>query len=288
MKQTKESKFYQDHWPKSTGIVDWWGGFEKDEIAEREYKYYGLDNPDGNWNNEIAKQPEFHNMTYKLNKQGYRSDSFEEFKDSNKTKFLFLGCSFGFGQGIPEETMCSRITANEFDAVHWNLSRVGGNIEGCLLQLNSFLNAGYKADHVIAFYPPKERQIFIDNDEFVEFHKEVHSKKHKHWLISSNETMNDWNWWLCAKAVKGLCLENNMPLTETCFDQTYLKLLPDAINLKGHYDNLRALTSNEMFARDGVHPGIAVNKLLAKVVIEHIKGVKPKDPVLDILSNPLF
>ena len=36
MKQTKESKFYQDHWPKSTGIVDWWGGFEKDEIAERE------------------------------------------------------------------------------------------------------------------------------------------------------------------------------------------------------------------------------------------------------------
>ena len=35
MKQIdKESKFYSDQWPKSKGIVEWWGGFEKEEVAD--------------------------------------------------------------------------------------------------------------------------------------------------------------------------------------------------------------------------------------------------------------
>lgn len=289
MKQIdKESKFYSDQWPKSKGIVEWWGGFEKEEVAEREFKYYGLDNPNDNWNKEIAELPEFENMTYKLNKYGYRSDEFDELKDTKKPKFLFLGCSFAFGQGIPEETMVSKIIANEFNAVHWNLSRVGGNMEGCLLQLNTFLDAGYKPDKVIAFYPLKDRQIFVGDDMFVEFHKEIYSKQHKHWLISSNETMNSWNWWLCAKAIQSLCYEHNIDLIETSFDQSYLKILPHVLNLRGYYSNLRALTQNEMYARDGIHPGIAVNKLLSNVLIEHIKGLKPKDPVLNAITNPLF
>ena len=75
------SKFYQDSFPKSKGIVEWWGGYPKEEVSENEYKYYGLDNPNGNWDTEIAEMPEFKDMTYKLNKQGYRSDSFEDKKD---------------------------------------------------------------------------------------------------------------------------------------------------------------------------------------------------------------
>ena len=47
------SKFYEDSFPKSKGIVEWWGGYPKEEVGENEYKYYGLDNPDNE--NSIAK-----------------------------------------------------------------------------------------------------------------------------------------------------------------------------------------------------------------------------------------
>ena len=40
------SKFYEDSFPKSKGIVEWWGGYPKEEVGENEYKYYGSDNPD--------------------------------------------------------------------------------------------------------------------------------------------------------------------------------------------------------------------------------------------------
>ena len=38
------TKFYEDSFPNSKGIVEWWGGFESEQVGEREYKYYGLDN----------------------------------------------------------------------------------------------------------------------------------------------------------------------------------------------------------------------------------------------------
>ena len=33
------SKFYEDSFPKSKGIVEWWGGYPKEEVSENEYKY---------------------------------------------------------------------------------------------------------------------------------------------------------------------------------------------------------------------------------------------------------
>ena len=283
------SKFYQDSFPKSKGIVEWWGGYPKEEVSENEYKYYGLDNPNGNWDTEIAEMSEFKDMTYKLNKQGYRSDSFEDKKDSDKTKFLFLGCSLTFGQGVPENMMYSKVVANHFDAIHWNLSRVGNNTEGCLLALNNFIQAGYKADKVIIQYPFWERQVYVGENEYVEFHKDIVNEKHKSWVISSNPKMNAWNWWLCVKAIKGICLENNLELVEIITQNKYTEYLPNALNFRSHSNMIPAHISNKQkLARDGVHPGLLPHEMFAKALIGHLKGNKNTDPVLDILKNPQF
>ena len=282
------TKFYEDSFPNSKGIVEWWGGFESEQVGEREYKYYGLDNPNDNWNKEIAELPEYKDMTYKLNRQGYRSDSFEDNKDSKQTKFLFIGCSATFGQGVPEDMMYSKVVANHFDAIHWNLSRVGNNSEGCLMALNNFLQAGYKADKVIIQYPPWSRQLFVDENEYVEFHGDVRSEKHRHWIISSNQQMNIWNWWLITKAVKGICLENNLDLVEIIVQKDAEKYLPNAIDFVPYYYFMGNKKESEMFARDGVHPGKLSQELFAKAVIDYIKNNKKQDPVLDILQNPLF
>ena len=284
------SKFYEDSFPKSKGIVEWWGGYPKEEVGENEYKYYGSDNPDNeNFNSEIAEMLEYKDMTYKLNKQGYRSDSFEDYKDSDKTKFLFLGCSVAFGQGIPENMMYSKVVANHFDAVHWNLSRVGNNIEGCLLALNNFVQAGYKADKVIIQYPFWERQVYVGDDEFIEYHSDIVNDKHRNWLISSNPQMNAWNWWVCVNAIKGICLENNLDFVEIVIQHKYAQYLPNALNFRSHYDMMPAQMSDKLkLARDGVHPGKVPSEMFAKTLIEHLEGKKPADPVLDILQNPQF
>ena len=279
------SKFYEDSFPKSKGIVEWWGGYPKEEVSENEYKYYGLDNPNDNWNTEIAEMFEYKDMTYKFNKKGYRSDSFDDNKDSDKTKFLFLGCSITFGQGVPENMMYSKVVANHFDAIHWNLSRVGNNIEGCLLALNNFIQAVYKADKVIIQYPFWERQVYVGENEVVEFHKDIINEKHKSWLISSNPKMNAWNWWLCAKAIKGICLKNNLELVEIITQHKYTEYLPNALNFRSHFDMIPAhISDKQKVARDGVHLGLLPQEIFAKALIGHLKGNKNTDPVLDILK----
>ena len=43
--------------------------------------------------------------------------------------------------------------------------------------------------------------------------------------------MNIWNWWLITKAVKGVCLENNLDLVEIIVQQKMLKNIhPNAID----------------------------------------------------------
>ena len=122
--------------PNCTQIVDNWNGFESGKVADNEFKYYGLDNPT-NWTKLISKKiselPVYKDMTYKLNELGYRSDPFIE---SDKKNFLFIGCSFSFGQGLPLDYLYTKKVADHFDAEHWNLSIPGNNIESILLLLN--------------------------------------------------------------------------------------------------------------------------------------------------------
>jgi hypothetical protein len=100
--------------------------------------------------------------------------------------------------------------------------------------------------------------------------------------------MNIWNWWLITKAVKGVCLENNLDLVEIIVQKDAEKYLPNAIDFVPYYYFMGNKKESEMFARDGVHPGKLSQELFAKAVIDYIKNNKKQDPVLDILQNPLF
>ena len=279
--------------PNCTQIVSNWNGFESGKVADNEFKYYGLDNPT-KWTKLICKKiselPVYKDMTYKFNELGYRSDPFIK---SDKKNFLFIGCSFSFGQGLPLDYLYTKKVADHFDAEHWNLSIPGNNIESILLSLKSFYNSGYKADKVILQLPYWERQVYVGEDEFIHWTPQniasAKNNMHNHWLLSTNENMYKWNWWLVANAIKGVLLENNADYVNIIIKSKYKEVFNDGFDMDQVWRQVPKDTPKiDLWARDGVHPGKVPHDMFAKALIDHLEGKKPADPVLDILKNPQF
>lgn len=62
-------------------------------------------------------------LTYRFNSHGFRTDEF----DSTQSRFLVLGCSFTFGEGLHQEQIWCELVAKSLDLPCWNLGVYGSS-----------------------------------------------------------------------------------------------------------------------------------------------------------------
>lgn len=114
----------------------------------------------GNWYKKLSDGPE---VIYKLNPMGFRSREFKKL-ESNKNNILFAGCSFTFGEGLPEEYTWTKMLTNKMcnrysDVVDYNIAFPGESIFTIIKNTYAFINKYGSPKFLFMCLPPITRYI---------------------------------------------------------------------------------------------------------------------------------
>lgn len=107
-------------------------------------------------------------VTYKINKDGFRSQHFEEF-DKNKKNILFGGCSWTFGEGLPEEYTWTYLLKNKIEKQInetlnlYNTGYMGSSIDLVIKNTMAFIRKYGKPNYIVLLLPDMARKIIYNN-----------------------------------------------------------------------------------------------------------------------------
>jgi len=247
----------------------------------------------------VVTGPEFE---YKLNKDGFRTKNFERL-NSNTYNFLYSGCSYTFGEGIPEEYMWTNLLSNKLkgsfakEVKDYNISKRGLSIHAIVRGVFSFCEKYGDPDLIVLFLPNIARSIHYNSET-----KEYEDLCIPDTLDGVKPHRKD------IQYVKSFCYEDHklLALDMLKFLEKYCELkgikliysswlyreryLYEESDLKNHYQvnigphipvdkELAELenTNNDPYwsvARDGLHPGTFANKKVSeeffKIIIKEI------------------
>jgi len=101
-------------------------------------------------------------ITYKINKYGFRSQHFDNF-NKNQKNILIAGCSVSFGIGIPEDFIWYKemIKNIEFDE-YYNISSLGASTRLIVKNILTFIRKNGKPDYIFAIFPNFSRDLQFD------------------------------------------------------------------------------------------------------------------------------
>ena len=103
--------------------------------------------------------PEF---TYRVNQNGFRSNSFSTF-DENNNNILTSGCSLTHGVGLPEEyTWGSKLSHKMNNSNLYNLGIPGSNVFRIVRDILTFINLYGKPKYIFVLFPELSRRIKFD------------------------------------------------------------------------------------------------------------------------------
>lgn len=139
------------------------------------------------WHNNVFDWPDF---TYKINKDGYRTKHFNKL-EKNKINFLFNGCSFTFGEGLPEKYLWPSILINKKyknkqNVNYYNISSLGSSIELIIKNTLSFIRKYGKPNYIFLCFPSISRKIIFDNKN----QKYINSFPSTIWLNSNKQLVS--------------------------------------------------------------------------------------------------
>lgn len=122
-------------------------------------------------------------IEYRWNRSGFRSQHFENF-NSNDTNILFSGCSWTFGDGLPDNMVWRSLLTNEIqnkfpdkNVQQYNLANGGDSIPLIFKNVLAFLRKYDGVDYVYILLPGFDRQVCLDykiNNGNVGFRKVVY------------------------------------------------------------------------------------------------------------------
>jgi hypothetical protein len=107
---------------------------------------------------------------YRINSNGFRSDHFEKLSSDN-INILVAGCSYTFGEGIPEEYTWARLLENKIASLYskpvklYNLGFMGNSILNINSLVKSFINTYGKPDYLFLCIPDLTRNVIYDGVE---------------------------------------------------------------------------------------------------------------------------
>jgi hypothetical protein len=129
---------------------------------------------------EVNKGPQ---VTYKLNKDGFRSENFETLKESN-LNVLISGCSYTYGQGVFQENSWVELFSKSIGLTSskpvkmYNLGIMGASIYLIIKNLMAFIRKYGAPDQIYLLLPPYSRKLIYD--EAYDNFKSVVMNKHQY------------------------------------------------------------------------------------------------------------
>ena len=103
-------------------------------------------------------------IIYRINKDGFRSQHFENF-NKNKKNVLIAGCSISLGHGLPEnitwhQEMLKQIKFDEY----YNLSSMGASTRLIVKNILTFIRKNGKPEYIFVIFPNFGRDLQFDRD----------------------------------------------------------------------------------------------------------------------------
>lgn len=244
----------------------------------------------------MVREPE---VTYKINMAGYRTKHFNPF-DNSKNTILFAGCSWTFGEGIPNEYTWPELLAKNFENVdYYNIGYMGMSISHIIKNVYSFIRSYDKPKYLFICFPDmqrnmyysEERQAYIKAYASTKFigHKDKDQERYTLEFIPENNLL------LATTQISALedyCAEAGINLIWTTWVYEDYKIYKDLgfkflmdpdtsfiqLNIKSkntYYPNTDNLPYWGL-ARDGGHPGTAWNTHISKRFLEVIEKLYEK------------
>lgn len=121
---------------------------------------------DGYWSDDYfyTKSTNADDVVYKINKDGFRTDNFEPLNNDN-FNILYSGCSFSFGQDLPQQLMWSNFVTDHFKTIKntkgYNLSMMGSSIHLIVKNICAFINKYGIPDVLVMMLPDIHRKMII-------------------------------------------------------------------------------------------------------------------------------
>ena len=105
-------------------------------------------------------------ITYKINKDGFRSQHFKNL-DKNKTNVLFSGCSSTFGEGMLKEYLWTSLLTDKINSQNkdvYDVSAMGASIRLIIKNTLSFVRNYGNPDFIFIMLPDPHRDLQYNKD----------------------------------------------------------------------------------------------------------------------------
>ena len=190
-------------------------------------------------------------ITYKFNKQGFRSIEF----DTNIFAGMALGCSFTQGVGVLQEQAWPSIVSKKIQYPIWNLGIGGGSMDTVFRLLDYWLPI-LKPKFVLVACPLKYRIEICNSTGIFKNYLPAHiprneqSALYKEWII--HDANSDLNFKKNLLAITSLCNQHSIPLHELSVDKDFI---------------------SDHKARDLMHPGAQSHCDFADKMIQKLEKI---------------
>lgn len=243
-------------------------------------------------------------VIYKLNKNFFRTDNFENFDDSD-VNILVAGCSWTFGEGIFQESIWAEQLASLISkkdgkpAKLYNLGVMGGSAHLAVKNIIAFINLYGKPDYVFIAFPfwgrdirfvKKDKSMFAINvSNMMPFGRDKESKEaikkysecfdylsSKHAFITQLNLLTlylnaigvTFKWISASPGQQDLGYDNQVMINHK-FDLTVHERSPLSDSAK--YPNVDDVPYWSL-SKDGFHPGAAWHKDAAQQIFDSLES----------------
>ena len=190
-------------------------------------------------------------IEYKFNSHGFRSDEFE----ASANSFMFLGCSFTLGTGVPIEVTWPYLVAQHYDVKNFNLGISGGSNDTAFRLANHYVNE--LKPKLVLFAATMTNRLDISTDEGIttlrynSIPDRFNNQFYREWLTYDENCQLNWRKNLLA--IKHVCRNANIPFIEVSLSKIVSWPLIDN-------------------GRDIMHPGPIIHKNIADYAISLIEN----------------
>ena len=190
---------------------------------------------------------------YTFNSHGFRSDEFDLETDS----FMYLGCSFTLGTGVPYEVTWPYLVSQKYQVKNFNLGISGGSNDTAFRLANHYIPV-LKPKAVLFASTLSNRLDVISESEITTLRhnsvpKQFNGQFYKDWI--TYEENCQLNWKKNMLAIKHICRSNNIPFVEVQLSKLVSWPLLDN-------------------ARDIMHPGPILHKEIADYATSLVETIK--------------
>lgn len=234
---------------------------------------------------------------YKINKNGFRSNHFEEI-DSGKLSILTGGCSQSVGEGLPDNSRWQHFLLEGLDKntlQHFDISSTGASCSLIINNVISFIRNYGSPKYIFLVFPDNARDLKFDEennrfqnvnvDEFFLIKKDKSPKVFYEYTLNFNEYDSVMSTIKSIFALEELCRYANINLYWTTWFHP-LSLIAKKIDFKNYVDidwdyfgTLKTIPNPDNikywnFANDGLHFGVSWTSYQGKVFKEFINDKK--------------